>query len=67
MQFLISTVWVFFTLELLKWGQLGFTENCDEALKVKKIRDDVDKSHFVREILCLPLQGFFCFGLIFFF
>lgn len=26
----------FFTFELLEWGQLGFTENCDVALKVKK-------------------------------
>lgn len=37
-------------------GQLGFTENCHEALKVNKINDGLDKSHFVWEIFLFPLQ-----------
>lgn len=45
-----------FYIWITRVGQLGFAENCHEALKVNKINDDLDKSHFVWEIFWFPLQ-----------
>lgn len=53
----MSTFWGgVFHIWITRVGQLGFTENCHEALKVNKINDGLDKSHFVWEIFLFPLQ-----------